>query len=56
MRSVFELLWKERKLNENLKIHDKMQQEFINIALMNYALLYNQSLVFHKFFFLKEER
>ncbi len=32
LRSVFELLWKERKLNENLKIHDKMQQEFINIA------------------------
>jgi len=32
LRSVFELLWKERKLNEDLKIHDKMQQEFINIA------------------------
>ncbi len=32
LRSVFELLWKERKLNEDLKIHDKMQKEFINIA------------------------
>ncbi|MDP9289683.1 MAG: ATP-binding protein, partial [Thermoproteota archaeon] len=32
LRSVFELLWKERKLNEELKIHDKMQQEFINVA------------------------
>jgi two-component system sensor histidine kinase VicK len=32
LRSVFELLWKERKLNEELKNHDKMQQEFINVA------------------------
>jgi two-component system, OmpR family, sensor histidine kinase VicK len=31
-RSVFELLWNERVLNEHLKLHDKMQKEFINIA------------------------
>jgi signal transduction histidine kinase len=31
-RSVFELLWNERMLNEQLKLHDKMQKEFINIA------------------------
>ena len=31
-KSVFELLWKERTLNEKLKRADKMQKEFINIA------------------------
>lgn len=31
-KSVFELLWKERMLNEELKRADKMQKEFINIA------------------------
>ena len=31
-RSIFELLWNERTLNEELKRADKMQQEFINIA------------------------
>jgi signal transduction histidine kinase len=31
-KSVFELLWNERTLNEELKIADKMQKEFINIA------------------------
>ena len=31
-KSVFELLWNERKLNEELKRADKMQKEFINIA------------------------
>jgi len=31
-RSIFELLWNERTLNEELKMADKMQQEFINIA------------------------
>ena len=31
-RSVFELLWNERMLNEQLKLHDNMQKEFINIA------------------------
>lgn len=30
--SIFELLWNERILNEQLKVHDKMQREFINIA------------------------
>jgi two-component system, OmpR family, sensor histidine kinase VicK len=30
--SIFELLWNERMLNEELKVHDKMQSEFINIA------------------------
>ena len=28
-KSVFELLWNERMLNEQLKLHDKMQKEFI---------------------------
>jgi signal transduction histidine kinase len=31
-KSIFELLWNERTLNEELKIADKMQKEFINIA------------------------
>jgi two-component system, OmpR family, sensor histidine kinase VicK len=31
-KSIFELLWNERILNEQLKVHDKMQKEFINIA------------------------
>jgi signal transduction histidine kinase len=31
-RSIFELLWNERTLNEELKRADKMQKEFINIA------------------------
>jgi two-component system sensor histidine kinase VicK len=31
-KSVFELLWNERILNEELKIHNKLQNEFINIA------------------------
>jgi two-component system sensor histidine kinase VicK len=31
-KSVFELLWNERMINEEIKRTDKMQQEFINIA------------------------
>ena len=31
-RSVFELIWNERTLNEELKSAHRMQQEFINIA------------------------
>jgi two-component system, OmpR family, sensor histidine kinase VicK len=31
-KSVFELLWSERMINEELKRADKMQKEFINIA------------------------
>jgi two-component system, OmpR family, sensor histidine kinase VicK len=31
-KSIFELLWNERILNEQLKVHDKMQSEFINVA------------------------
>src|SRR5215831_4095934 len=30
--SIFESLWKQNELYEQLKIHDKMQKEFINIA------------------------
>src|SRR5215472_13806143 len=30
--SIFENLWKQNELYEQLKIHDKMQKEFINIA------------------------
>jgi two-component system, OmpR family, sensor histidine kinase VicK len=30
--SIFEILWKQNELYEQLKIHDKMQSEFINIA------------------------
>src|SRR5919202_6051254 len=30
--SIFETLWKQNELYEQLKIHDKMQKEFINIA------------------------
>ena len=31
-KAIFELLWNERTLNEELKRADKMQKEFINIA------------------------
>ena len=31
-KSIFELLWNERTLNEELKRADKMQKEFINVA------------------------
>jgi signal transduction histidine kinase len=31
-KSIFELLWNERTLNEELKRADRMQREFINIA------------------------
>jgi hypothetical protein len=31
-KSIFELLWNERTLTEQLIAHDKMQKEFINIA------------------------
>jgi signal transduction histidine kinase len=31
-KSIFELLWNERTLNEELKRADRMQKEFINIA------------------------
>jgi two-component system, OmpR family, sensor histidine kinase VicK len=31
-KSFFELLWNERKLNEELNRADEMQKEFINIA------------------------
>ena len=30
--SIFEILWKQNELYEQLKIHDKMQRDFINIA------------------------
>jgi signal transduction histidine kinase len=30
--SIFESLWKQTEMYEQLKIHDKMQKEFINIA------------------------
>ena len=30
--SMFETLWKQTEMYEQLKIHDKMQKEFINIA------------------------
>ena len=32
-KSLFELLWNERTLNEELKRADKMQKDFIDIAL-----------------------
>ena len=33
---------KLKTANELLKVHDKMQKEFINIAVTNYELQYNQ--------------
>jgi two-component system, OmpR family, sensor histidine kinase VicK len=30
--SIFESLWKQSELYEQLKVHDKMQKEFINVA------------------------
>jgi len=30
--SIFEILWKQNELYEQLKIHDKMQREFIDVA------------------------
>ena len=32
MQAFFELLWNQHALNEQLKIHDKLQKEFINVA------------------------
>ena len=32
VKAFFDLLWNQHTLNEELKIHDKMQNEFINIA------------------------
>ena len=58
--SIFESLWRQAELyeqvkeanmqlelaNEQLKVHDKMQKEFINVAdFMNCELPYNQYLV-----------
>jgi hypothetical protein len=40
----------------NHKLTLKCKTSLSILQLMNYALRYNQSLVFHKFFFLKEER
>ena len=31
-KSIFDVLWKQTDLYEQLKLHDKMQKEFINIA------------------------
>ncbi|HKG88884.1 MAG TPA: HAMP domain-containing sensor histidine kinase [Nitrososphaeraceae archaeon] len=31
-KSIFDILWKQTDLYEQLKLHDKMQKEFINIA------------------------
>lgn len=31
-RSIFDVLWKERMLNEQLKANDKVQKDFVNIA------------------------
>jgi signal transduction histidine kinase len=31
-KSIFDLLWNERILNDQLKVNDKIQKEFINIA------------------------
>ncbi len=36
--SIFEFLWKQIELLDTIRFHDKMQNEFINTALMNYAL------------------
>jgi two-component system sensor histidine kinase VicK len=30
--SIFETLWKQTEMYEQLKVHDKMQKEFINVA------------------------
>jgi two-component system, OmpR family, sensor histidine kinase VicK len=32
VKAFFDLLWNQHALNEQLKIHDKMQKEFINVA------------------------
>ncbi|HYY49448.1 MAG TPA: HAMP domain-containing sensor histidine kinase [Nitrososphaeraceae archaeon] len=32
VKAFFDLLWNQHTLNEELKIHDKMQNEFINVA------------------------
>jgi two-component system, OmpR family, sensor histidine kinase VicK len=34
--SIFESLWKQSELYEELKIRDKVQTEFINIELLHY--------------------
>ena len=42
-KAFFDLLWKERLLNEELKKADMMQKEFIEVgSLMRYALQYSR--------------
>jgi len=56
-KSVFELLWKERMLNEELKRADTMQKEFINIAAheLKHPLKLSLALVVYSNIIQKEE-
>ena len=65
--SIFESFWKQTELNEQLeelnkqlteaneqlKVHNKIQNDFINIAAHELLLLYNQYLVYLRYFVLK---
>jgi two-component system sensor histidine kinase VicK len=42
--SIFENLWIQTELYEQLKVHDKMQNEFINVAAHELVLPYSQYL------------
>jgi two-component system, OmpR family, sensor histidine kinase VicK len=48
--SIFETLWKQTEMYQQLKVHDKMQKEFVDIAAHELRTLYNQYLVYLKLF------
>ena len=43
--AMFENLWSQTELMSQLKVHDRMQKEFINVATMNCELQSNPYLV-----------
>lgn len=54
--TIFEIFWKQTEMSEQSQTSLKCKTSLSILQLMNYALRYNQSLIFHKFFFLREER
>lgn len=53
--SIFETFWKQTELYEKLKVHDKMQKEFINVAAHELRTPVQPILVCQRFFCPKKE-
>ena len=49
-RSIFDILWNERVLNEKLKANDKTQKDFINIAAHELRTPIPRSSAYRRFF------